>query len=174
MGAVNAKAAQKLEPNYMSETPLDENDNRGASSFSGNVFDETRNNGLNRAAIQDSSQHTQYLSTQGNQLHFIGTPASTETPEMKIHNKNIGTRDYQNNPYGTTIAHGLDIFPSTIPMSPMKNFHGLSSVVSSPGPASSRVSATHSSLFNRKLPRGSAIHYLVKQTPPVTCDLCSL
>lgn len=35
------------------------------STTSGNVFDETRNNGLNKAAIQDSSHYTHHMSSQG-------------------------------------------------------------------------------------------------------------
>lgn len=69
------------------------------STLSGNVFDDTRNNGLNKAAIQDSSQHTQYLSTQGNgQLHFIHTPASIDTPDLHYPNRN--PKDYPTHPYG--------------------------------------------------------------------------
>ena len=43
---------QKDLNNQQSDTPQDQD---RMSTLSGNVFDDTRNNGLNKAAIQDSS-----------------------------------------------------------------------------------------------------------------------
>lgn len=101
----NAASSQAQRHRMPSETPEDA---ERVSTTSGNMFDETRNNGLNKAAIQDSSQHTQHLSTQGlGQLHFIHTPLSMDTHDSAHHNR---AKEPTPHPYGAAVG---DAYPQT-------------------------------------------------------------
>ena len=99
----HAASGQAQRNRMPSETPEDA---ERVSTTSGNMFDETRNNGLNKAAIQDSSQHTQHLSTQGiGQLQFLHTPLSTEIHDAVHHSR---AKECNPHPYG---AAGGDAYP---------------------------------------------------------------
>lgn len=168
--AANVQVQRQRMP---SETPEDA---ERVSTTSGNVFDETRNNGLNKAAIQDSSQHTQHLSTQGiGQLHFIHTPLSMEPAydSTAPHNR---AKEFHPHPYG---AAGGSAYPpadsageqgSPLPAAMLAPSSRQQSLT--PGRGSSKFSA--SSLCNRPLPQGSAIQYLVSEIRAENCDLCHL